>query len=595
MAFRDSGYRALFEHDPDALVVVDPETYRIRECNHRFSELCGTDREELLDRDFTTLTTTDSASETALTALLRSGPIDDETVESRLRTDRDGSVPVEMRLSTATVDGDDLVLVRATDVTERRERDCRLERKSRAVEAAPIGVTISDPTREDNPLVFANERFRRLTGYSEAEVLGRNCRFLQGPDTNPETVAEIRAAIDAEEAITTEILNYRKDGEAFWNRVMIAPVRDDTGTVVSFVGFQGNVTEQKQSRHELELAHGLLETVPSGVFRTDPTPHGTFEYVNPALVSLLGADSPAALREHRVEEFYVDPAEREELISTLEDTDKRRVSREVRLETLDGKRIDAMITASISEDETGTKHVQKVVQDISERKRYERRLREQRDNLDILNQVVRHDIRNDLQLVTAYVEFLADLVGEEGETYVETIRDSADHAVELTRTAGDMADVMLADERDRQSVPLRNALESELDEVRSKYDAAVVTVSGSIPGVQIVADEMLNSVFRNLLSNAIQHNDKAVPEVSVSVTERGETVVVRVADNGPGVPDGHKDAIFGKGEKGLESAGTGLGLYLVKTLVESYDGDVWVEDNDPEGAVFVVELSQARS
>jgi signal transduction histidine kinase len=122
------------------------------------------------------------------------------------------------------------------------------------------------------------------------------------------------------------------------------------------------------------------------------------------------------------------------------------------------------------------------------------------------------------------------------------------------------------------------------------------------------------------LKNAIQHNDKAVPEVNVLTTDRDDTVVVRVADNGPGVPDDQKDAIFGKGEKGLDSQGTGIGLYLVKTLVESYDGDIWVEDraasspesrgsrsddevnhittrdghtnpDDPrEGAIFVVEL-----
>jgi signal transduction histidine kinase len=85
--------------------------------------------------------------------------------------------------------------------------------------------------------------------------------------------------------------------------------------------------------------------------------------------------------------------------------------------------------------------------------------------------------------------------------------------------------------------------------------------------------------------------------VSARVTEGRVTegrVVVRVADNGPGVPDDRKEAVFGRGEKGLRSTGTGLGLYLVDTLVDSYGGRVRVEDNDPEGAVFVVELPLAE-
>ena len=171
------------------------------------------------------------------------------------------------------------------------------------------------------------------------------------------------------------------------------------------------------------------------------------------------------------------------------------------------------------------------------------------------------------------------------------------HAVELTRTARSIADVMLTTDEERQQVDLANALETELDDVRSTYSEAVITVSGTVPSVAVWANEMLGSVFRNLLTNAVQHNDKEIPKVDVSTSEREETVAVRIADNGPGVPDSQKDTIFGRGEKGLESEGTGMGLYLVKTLVEMYGGDVAIEDktagnarDDSDGAVFVVEL-----
>ncbi|ESP89966.1 signal-transducing histidine kinase [Candidatus Halobonum tyrrellensis G22] len=109
----------------------------------------------------------------------------------------------------------------------------------------------------------------------------------------------------------------------------------------------------------------------------------------------------------------------------------------------------------------------------------------------------------------------------------------------------------------------------------------------------MTANGMLGSVFRNLLNNAVQHNDADDPLVVVDVGLDGDRVTVRVADNGPGVPDDRKMEVFGKNEKGIDSSGTGVGLYLVHTLVSEYGGSVRIEDNDPRGAVFVVRLRRA--
>jgi signal transduction histidine kinase len=235
------------------------------------------------------------------------------------------------------------------------------------------------------------------------------------------------------------------------------------------------------------------------------------------------------------------------------------------------------------------------VQDLTAQKEYERQLKDQRDSLEVLNQVLRHDIRNDLQVVTAYADLLVKECEDEAvKEYITTIQDSADHAVELTDTAREIADMMVSVTRDSQQVDLRSVLEKEVSEVQSAYPNAAVTYETTIPSVSVTATEMISSVFRNLLKNAIQHNDKPVAEVTVSATERDDMVTVRVADNGPGIPDNQKQAIFGKGERSLESAGTGIGLYLVETLVTEYGGDVWVEDTDPEGSVFSVELPTAE-
>jgi PAS domain S-box-containing protein len=100
---------------------------------------------------------------------------------------------------------------------------------------------ITDPNQADNPIVFANDAFIRLTGYTRDEVLGRNCRFLQGKDTNPETVRAIREALKRRKAITADILNYRKDGTAFWNRIKIRPLFSPDGAIKKFVGVQNPI------------------------------------------------------------------------------------------------------------------------------------------------------------------------------------------------------------------------------------------------------------------------------------------------------------------------------------------------------------------
>jgi PAS domain S-box-containing protein len=132
--------------------------------------------------------------------------------------------------------------------------------KDRALAAAAEGITISDPSLPDNPLIYANEGFERLTGYSAEDVVGRNCRFLQGPDTDPDTIEEIREAIRTDSACTVQILNYRKDGTPFWNRLSVTPIRDAAGTVTNHIGIQSDITAQKNADDALQEAKKELES-----------------------------------------------------------------------------------------------------------------------------------------------------------------------------------------------------------------------------------------------------------------------------------------------------------------------------------------------
>ncbi|MBD0271894.1 MAG: PAS domain-containing protein [Acetobacteraceae bacterium] len=114
-----------------------------------------------------------------------------------------------------------------------------------AVEQANLPMLVSDPRQADNPVVFVNAAFTQMTGYSAEEVLGRNCRFMQGPDTDPETVRAVSRAIRERARITVELLNYRRDGTPFWNALHISPVFGPDGELLYFFGSQLDVTRQR--------------------------------------------------------------------------------------------------------------------------------------------------------------------------------------------------------------------------------------------------------------------------------------------------------------------------------------------------------------
>jgi phosphoserine phosphatase RsbU/P len=135
----------------------------------------------------------------------------------------------------------------------------QLALKDRALDVAAEGITIADARLPDRPLIYVNEGFERATGYAAADVLGKNCRFLQGPDTDPAAVTEIRAAVAAERECIVEILNYRRDGTTFWNRLSITPVRDGHGEVTHYIGVQSDVTARREAEHGLRRANEALE------------------------------------------------------------------------------------------------------------------------------------------------------------------------------------------------------------------------------------------------------------------------------------------------------------------------------------------------
>ena len=171
----------------------------------------------------------------------------------------DGSTfPAELSLT--IVDGGRLVCT-VRDETERRARERELELKERAMDEANVGIQITDPTRETNPLVYVNDGFERITGYDREEALGRNPRFLQGEDTDAEQRTRLRDAIDAETPVSLELRNRRKDGTPYWSRLSVTPVTDETGITRNYIGIQQDITERKRRERRKNATVDVLERV----------------------------------------------------------------------------------------------------------------------------------------------------------------------------------------------------------------------------------------------------------------------------------------------------------------------------------------------
>jgi PAS domain S-box-containing protein len=137
----------------------------------------------------------------------------------------------------------------------------RTELASVALERTRMPIVVTDARQRDNPIVLANQAFLNLTGYDDSEVIGRNCRFLQGPDTSPEAVGRLRAAVAEGRTLTLELLNYRKDGSRFWNQLYISPVCDKNGRVIYFFASQVDVTDNYRARDLEASEHRLLREV----------------------------------------------------------------------------------------------------------------------------------------------------------------------------------------------------------------------------------------------------------------------------------------------------------------------------------------------
>ncbi len=356
------------------------------------------------------------------------------------------------------------------------------------------------------------------------------------------------------------------------------------------------IRDQSRDLRESEARfRALVDQSLSGVFLAS---NNRFEYVNQRLADMFGF-ARADLMGRNLDQLAAE-VDQGRLAAAFEDY-QAGTSRYLG-GTFEGRRTDGDSLFFMLEAHRihldGQEVTLGTVVDISDQVRAEREASRRADELALLNQIIRHDVRNDLNVVLGWGETLAEHVDETGRPILERILNTADHMHELTMAVRDLTTILEENgELTLEPVDVVEVLRTEMETVAARYEGSrevSIRPVGEFPDQVIVqASGMLSSVFDNLLSNAIRHSDTEAAEIEVAVDTTEGSVSIAIADNGPGVPDEHKDRIFGRGEKGLGSTGSGLGLYLVDTLVQEFEGEITVSDNDPRGAVFTVTLPRS--
>ena len=585
--------QALFDKAPDSITIHDVDG-NILDVNGQAVDELGYTRDRLLEMNVTDFAVElDPATAQNIWAEMDS----EEThkVEGQHQRKDGSTFPVEVWVSRTDVLGEPQYLALGRDITERKRREQKLDQFREAVEQTGHAVYITDI---DGTIEYVNPAFEDITGYGEDEVIGETPQLFKSGQHGETFYADLWETVCDGNRWESEMVDKRADGEEIVIYQTISPITNSDGEPQKLVAVARDITERKEYEEALEAAREklrqIIDLVPDLIFVKNR--EGEYLLANETTAELYGV-SPGDVEGCHESEVIpsVDDSKRfrQDDLEVIESGDPKVVPEE-ELTTANGEtRVLQTTKIPYQVPESGEDAVLGYARDVTDLTEYQHKLETQRDNLEILNQVVRHDIRNDLQLVLAYAETLSSYVDAEGEEYIEQVLDATRDAINITTTARDVTRVMLQSDVELKPVRLRPALESEVDNVRSKCEEALIRIDGTIPDIEVLCDGMLESVFRNLLKNAVQHNDKEVPEVSVSAAQQEDIVAVRIADNGPGISDKRKEKIFQQGEMGLDSEGTGLGLYLVETLVDRYGGNVYIKDNDPTGAIFIVELAKS--
>ena len=303
---------------------------------------------------------------------------------------------------------------------------------------------------------------------------------------------------------------------------------------------------------------------------------GQITYVSPSANPELAYTQVGLVGTAVTELFHPDDTEAVEAdIAAVEGSD-RSVDAQYRIETGDGEWRMVEATVRGGRSTPATDGIILTTRDITDRYRNQQRRR-------VMNRVLRHDLRNDMNVVVGHAGILADALDDQRADHAETIEQKASSLVRLGEKVRKIDQRLYGRDQDLKRIDLSRVVEDEVQSLHEQYpQAAIRTCIGE---AAILGDTLIRAAVANLIENAVEHNDSELPEVEVSVATDPDTerIELTVSDNGPGIPEAEQRVITAGVETPLEHI-SGLGLWLVKWIVEGMDGELAIENTDPRGA-----------
>jgi len=487
--------------------------------------------------------------------------------------------PLDVWFNVRIYPDDDGLSVYFTDITDRMERRQELEQYETLFETVRDKLYIVD---DDGYIEMVTQPLAEAVGYDTDELHGQHVsKFLtDGTVTDSEgRILDLLVTPDSVSS-TCEGALERRDGEEIPVEIELSILPYDDhfqGTV----GAVRDISERRQREEELRIFRKALTDAGIGLVMYDES--GRFEYVNNHYAQVLGRtreDIEAApiwetfeeLNQQTFDSYWESFALGE---TRTEETEHRRG---------DGSTVPVeTVTTAVGVD--GTEHRILTVREITER-------RERRQQSEVLHRLIRHNLRNDLTVILGHSGMLADDLDGANAEAAATINETANSLRGLAETAQEAQDI-IGRETVRKPIDVVSLLEDEITTLQNEFDVAVET---DLPRTQfILADAPLRQAFRQLLTNAVEHNDSTVPSLSIRTApaaDRSGWLDIEIADNGSGIPE-HEVTTLTAGEETSLQHGSGIGLWIVHWVVTRYGGELEFEAGEEGGSLVRITLPLA--
>jgi len=612
----DNPFLSAFDHSSIGMALVSLEGRWIR-VNRSMSNILGYSLEELMKMTFQDVTHPDDLHEDLENRRrLLAAEISSYQMEKRCFHKSGAIIWVLLSVSLAhdEIGNPLLFITQIEDITKAKQSVDLLRISDIALRSVSQGILITDARRI---ITSANPAFSNITGYREKDVVGRQCKFLQGPLSDPETVAAIRASLNNETDFSGEILNYREDGSIFWNDLSISPVHDEKGDLVHFVGIARDVTAMRNERASLSEKNALLSSIfkasINGYMIADS--NRTKLYQNDQFTDLYGIPYDIASdagHQTQLEWVANTVKERDDFLAKVEDlySDPGKRSNDI-IELKNGKILDRFSGPIMSDQGECFGRIW-CLRDITEERNRERLVREVSDRALSADRakseflaVMSHELRTPLSGIIGYTDLLLDEKGLSSTVYdhLKIILSSGEG---LLRVIEDIMEFSQA-EGGKSSPQIREVSLPELawecirivePEANAKSLPLSVLLDENLPPSVEGDPDRIRRVLINLLRNAVKFTARGKIILRLDAVSKSEginTIRFAISDTGPGIPSEFHEKIFlpftqVDSTLSRKHEGVGLGLAISEALLLKMGGKLTLESQPGKGSQFSFEL-----